>query len=143
MTHRSTQLDNIAGSEFRATYLAFSKRVQTLSIKHLSTNMSLFNLGGYAGEAAASTGGNAEAGPSRPKPTIPTPAELPSGFMKWRSGLAQFTGLGLSDEEKQAREEMKANDTLAKDWDRCEKYKRDLLKDSTSSSISFISDDFD
>jgi hypothetical protein len=79
---------------------------------------------------------NAQAGPStasiRNQAVAQTPAEIPSGFMRWRSGLAQFTGLGLSDEEKHAREEAKANDTLAKDWDRCEKYKRDLLKDSMS-----------
>jgi inner membrane protease ATP23 len=77
---------------------------------------------------------NAQAGPSTApratSSTIPTPAEIPSGFNRWRSSLAQFTGLGLSDEEKQIREEAKANDTLVKDWDRCEKYKRELMTDS-------------
>lgn len=78
---------------------------------------------------------NAQAGPSTPaKPSISalTPAEVPAGFMRWRSGLAQFTGLGLSDEEKQVREEQKANNTLVKDWDRCEKYKKELMTNSRS-----------
>jgi len=65
-----------------------------------------------------------EAGPS---------SQLPSGFEKWRSSLSQFTGLGLTDEQRVEREADKANGVLARDWDRCEKWKKELLERSTSS----------
>jgi hypothetical protein len=65
-----------------------------------------------------------EAGPSTPT--------LPGGFEKWRTNLSQFTGLGLTDEQKAERELSKENQTLAKDWDRCEKWKKELLERSTS-----------
>lgn len=60
------------------------------------------------------------------------PSTLPFGFEKWRTSLTQFTGLGLTDEQKAERESMKENQTLAKDWDRCEKWKKDLLERSKS-----------
>jgi hypothetical protein len=63
-----------------------------------------------------------EAGPS---------SQLPSGFDKWRSSLSQFTGLGLTDEQRAEREADKANGVLARDWDRCEKWKKELLERST------------
>jgi hypothetical protein len=65
-----------------------------------------------------------EAGPSTPT--------LPGGFEKWRTNLSQFTGLGLTDEQKAERELSRENQTLAKDWDRCEKWKKELLERSTS-----------
>lgn len=64
-----------------------------------------------------------EAGPS---------SQLPSGFEKWRTSLSQFTGLGLTDEQRVEREADKANGVLARDWDRCEKWKKELLERSTS-----------
>jgi hypothetical protein len=67
-----------------------------------------------------------EAGPS---------SQLPSGFEKWRTSLSQFTGLGLTDEQRVEREADKANGVLARDWDRCEKWKKELLERSTSSSL--------
>jgi len=67
-----------------------------------------------------------EAGPS---------SQLPSGFEKWRSSLSQFTGLGLTDEQRVEREADKANGVLARDWDRCEKWKKELLERSTSFTI--------
>ena len=77
-----------------------------------------------------------EAGPSTPT--------LPGGFEKWRSNLSQFTGLGLTDEQKAERDSLKENETLAKDWDRCEKWKKELLERSTSSACpleaSFVDD---
>jgi hypothetical protein len=74
-----------------------------------------------------------EAGPS---------SQLPSGFEKWRSSLSQFTGLGLTDEQRADREADKANGVLARDWDRCEKWKKELLERSKSFSRSFaIADD--
>jgi inner membrane protease ATP23 len=67
-----------------------------------------------------------EAGPSDPTPTIP------DGFEKWRTNLSHFTGLGLTDEQKAERELSKANGNLAKDWDRCEKWKKELLESSAT-----------
>jgi inner membrane protease ATP23 len=67
------------------------------------------------------------------------PSTLPSGFEKWRTSLSQFTGLGLTDDQKAERESMKENQTLAKDWDRCEKWKKDLLEGSKSTSTPVIS----
>ena len=58
------------------------------------------------------------------------PSTLPSGFESWRTSLAQFTGLGLTDEQRAEREVQKENGTLAKDWDRCEKWKRSLIESS-------------
>lgn len=69
-----------------------------------------------------------EAGPS----SSPSPSPLPSGFESWRTSLAQFTGLGLSEEQQAERARRGENDKLAKDWDRCEKWKKDLLERSTS-----------
>nr|XP_031859963.1 mitochondrial inner membrane protease ATP23 [Kwoniella shandongensis]KAA5527035.1 mitochondrial inner membrane protease ATP23 [Kwoniella shandongensis] len=49
------------------------------------------------------------------------------GFEKWRSGLSMFTGLGLSEEQKVERERLKENGKLEKDWDKCEKWKSELM----------------
>ena len=68
-----------------------------------------------------------EAGPS---------SQLPSGFEKWRSSLSQFTGLGLTEEQLAERESSKANGVLARDWDRCEKWKKELLERSKLMSFS-------
>lgn len=79
---------------------------------------------------------NAEAGPSVPK-TATTPLEPPPpGFSQWRLSLAQFTGLGLSEEEKAERSARRAKEkeeeTLEKDWERCERFKRELTTRSES-----------
>lgn len=68
------------------------------------------------------------------KPTSsPTePPEQSAAFEKWRSGLAQFTGLGLSESEKAERERLKAQGKLEKDWDKCEGWKRELMNYSES-----------
>lgn len=60
------------------------------------------------------------------------PSTLPGGFEKWRTSLSQFTGLGLTDEQREQREADKANGVLARDWDRCEKWKKELLEGSMS-----------
>ena len=78
---------------------------------------------------------NAQAGPSTPRRsfTASSPSEeSPAGFERWRSSLAQFTGLGLSDNEKAARDERLAQKKLEKDWDQCEKWKRQLMERSES-----------
>lgn len=68
------------------------------------------------------------------KPTSsPTePAEQSAAFEKWRSGLAQFTGLGLSESEKAERQRLKAQGKLERDWDKCEGWKRQLVNYSES-----------
>lgn len=67
--------------------------------------------------------------PENPPPSSsPTePPEQSAAFEKWRSGLAQFTGLGLSESEKAERERLKEQGKLEKDWDRCEGWKRNLM----------------
>jgi inner membrane protease ATP23 len=62
----------------------------------------------------------------------PSTSTVPGGFEKWRTSLAQFTGMGLTDDQKAEREAAKENETLAKDWDRCEKWKKELLEGSES-----------
>lgn len=63
-----------------------------------------------------------------PLSSSPTePPEQSAAFEKWRSGLAQFTGLGLSESEKAERERLKEQGKLEKDWDRCEGWKRNLM----------------
>jgi inner membrane protease ATP23 len=59
------------------------------------------------------------------------PAEESSAaFDRWRSSLSQFTGLGLTDDEKVERDRLKENGVLERDWDRCEKWKKDLMTNS-------------
>lgn len=65
--------------------------------------------------------------PENPSSSPTEPPEQSAAFEKWRSGLAQFTGLGLSESEKAERERLKAQGKLAKDWDKCEGWKRDLM----------------
>jgi hypothetical protein len=72
-------------------------------------------------------------GPTLPKdPNEAGPSKPPAGFESWRTNLAMFTGLGLTDEQRAERDRAKENETLAKDWDRCEKWKKDLLERSQS-----------
>ncbi|KAK4689003.1 hypothetical protein P7C73_g1106, partial [Tremellales sp. Uapishka_1] len=65
-----------------------------------------------------------QAGPSseRDRPT--------TSFERWRKSLSQFTGLGLSPAETEERERRKGDETLERDWDRCEKWKKDLMSNS-------------
>lgn len=44
--------------------------------------------------------------------------------------MAMFTGLGLSEAEKAEREQLQSQGKLAKDWDRCEKWKANLMETS-------------
>jgi inner membrane protease ATP23 len=53
-----------------------------------------------------------------------------SAFEEWRTSLAHFTGLGLSPEEKAQREERIEQKRLESDWNRCEGWKTDLMKNS-------------
>lgn len=66
------------------------------------------------------------------------PSTLPSGFESWRTSLAMFTGMGLTDEQRAERERAKENDTLARDWDRCEKWKKDMLERSKPSLLPLL-----
>jgi inner membrane protease ATP23 len=42
-----------------------------------------------------------------------------------------FTGLGLSDEDKVKREQLKGLELEEAQWRRCESWKNDLMKNST------------
>lgn len=53
--------------------------------------------------------------------------EVPAGFERWRQSLARFTGMGLSDEERAERAKYDEQVKLATDWDRCEKWKAELM----------------
>lgn len=59
-----------------------------------------------------------------------TPNEVPAGFERWRQSLARFTGMGLSDEERAERAKHNEQVKLATDWDRCEKWKAELMERS-------------
>jgi inner membrane protease ATP23 len=63
--------------------------------------------------------------------------ETPAGFDRWRSSLAQFTGLGLTPDEKVERERRLEGQSLERDWNRCEKWKKDLMEGSRSSHYAF------
>ncbi|WVQ81808.1 mitochondrial inner membrane protease ATP23 [Cryptococcus sp. DSM 104549] len=75
------------------------------------------------------------ASPAAPPAPTESPETSPS-FERWRSGLAQFTGLGLSEEEKAERERAKENGKLSRDWERCEGWKADLM--TRSPMITFL-----
>jgi inner membrane protease ATP23 len=73
--------------------------------------------------------------PSEPGPSRPSaPSEPPAGFESWRQSLARFTGLGLTDAEKAARDSESERRRLEKQWDRCERVKEDLMTRSSSLS---------
>jgi hypothetical protein len=55
-----------------------------------------------------------------------------SAFERWRSSLAQLTGLGLNPREIKLREERLAQEKLEGDWNQCEKWKTGLMKSSES-----------
>jgi inner membrane protease ATP23 len=64
-----------------------------------------------------------------------TPVAGPStqpetAFEKWRSSLAQLTGLGLNPVEAKQRDERLAQERLEGDWNQCEKWKTGLMKSS-------------
>lgn len=52
------------------------------------------------------------------------------GFDAWRRSLAQFTGLGLTDEDKIAHNAEKERAKLAGDWNKCEQWKASLMERS-------------
>ncbi|WWC63304.1 mitochondrial inner membrane protease ATP23 [Kwoniella dejecticola CBS 10117] len=51
-------------------------------------------------------------------------------FERWRMSLSNFTGLGLTPEQKIQREEEKERSVLERDWNKCEKWKRTLMTNS-------------
>ncbi|KAG7527259.1 hypothetical protein FFLO_07111 [Filobasidium floriforme] len=70
-----------------------------------------------------------------PMESSTTPAAGPStqpetAFEKWRSSLAQLTGLGLNPVEAKHRDERLAQERLEGDWNQCEKWKTGLMKSS-------------
>jgi inner membrane protease ATP23 len=79
----------------------------------------------------------AEAGPSTvlsdPAEQVPGPS---TAFDRWRSSLGQITGLGLSEAEKEAREERKNTEKMSTDWEQCEKWKKELMEQSGLPHIS-------
>ncbi|CAK9784173.1 unnamed protein product [Cutaneotrichosporon oleaginosum] len=56
----------------------------------------------------------------------PTPASVP-GFESWRRSLAHLTGLGLSDDERLLRDKEEERRRLEKDWDKCERWKKEMM----------------
>ncbi len=74
-----------------------------------------------------------EAGPSTPRQTTTEPA---AAFERWRTSLTQWTGLGLTEDELAERAKRQGEVKLEKDWNRCEKWKAQLLERSWSSPAS-------
>ena len=73
--------------------------------------------------------------PSTPTATASTSPSEPSsssvsGFESWRKSMAMFTGLGLTDAERAERDALREQETLARDWDKCEKWKKSLMETS-------------
>lgn len=73
-----------------------------------------------------------QAGPSTAPPPSTSPAETGTpesvpGFESWRRSLAQFTGLGLSDEDRILRNQDEERRKNERDWDKCEKWKKDMM----------------
>jgi inner membrane protease ATP23 len=68
--------------------------------------------------------------PAEPAAT-PAPESVP-GFESWRRSLAQFTGLGLSDEDRLLRDKEEERRRLEKDWDKCERWKKEMMTRSES-----------
>lgn len=74
---------------------------------------------------------SAQAGPSTASAsTSPAEAGATPAFERWRKSLADFTGMGLTAEERADRDARAEQGKLAKDWDRCEKMKQDLMVSS-------------
>jgi inner membrane protease ATP23 len=72
-----------------------------------------------------------EAGPSTPRIVASAPTEeIPVGFERWRKSLSEFTGLGLSDDEKARLSEVAASKREEKEFTQCEKWKKALMTDS-------------
>ena len=74
---------------------------------------------------------------STPMETMTSPVAGPSSqpdtaFEKWRSSLAQLTGLGLNPVQAKERDERLAQERLEGDWNQCEKWKNGLMKTSES-----------
>jgi hypothetical protein len=101
-----------------AVLVTFERGIQATgsSTPHINSNM---------------TEASPEAGPSTPRiPQQTTPDEPSSAFERWRSSLAAFTGLGMSEEQKLEQAALNENKKLEKDWNACEKLKQDLMETS-------------
>ena len=59
-------------------------------------------------------------------------AQDASAFESWRSSLAQLTGLGMNEQERQLRQERLDQQKLEGDWSRCEQWKNTLMTSSES-----------
>ncbi|ODN78745.1 mitochondrial inner membrane protease ATP23 [Cryptococcus amylolentus CBS 6039] len=73
--------------------------------------------------------------PDIKEPQDPSTSTSPS-FERWRHSLALFTGMGLSPAEQEERLKLQDAGKLEKDWDKCEKWKRDLS--NYSPIVSFL-----
>lgn len=51
-------------------------------------------------------------------------------FERWRKSAAWMTGMGLSNEEVEARKQQKAIELEEAQWVRCERWKADLMRNS-------------
>ncbi|WRT68406.1 mitochondrial inner membrane protease ATP23 [Kwoniella shivajii] len=57
-------------------------------------------------------------------------SEPTTAFEKWRISLSEFTGLGLTEDQKAHRDSLREQGKLEKDWDKCEGFKTDLMTNS-------------
>ncbi|GFZ49565.1 Mitochondrial inner membrane protease ATP23 [Saitozyma sp. JCM 24511] len=71
------------------------------------------------------------AGPSRTSPAVASAAspqsEFSPTFERWRSRFAEVTGLGLSEAQKAERTQREEQAKLERDWERCQKWKEELM----------------
>jgi inner membrane protease ATP23 len=54
----------------------------------------------------------------------------PLSFETWRRKVASITGLGLSPEEARKRREIRDLKLQSADWEKCEKWKKELWQNS-------------
>jgi inner membrane protease ATP23 len=74
---------------------------------------------------------SSQAGPSRPSPAVasgPSPqSEFNPTLERWRSRFAEVTGLGLSEAQKAERSQREEQAKLERDWEKCQKWKEELM----------------
>lgn len=83
-----------------------------------------------------------QAGPSTappprapPSPAEPSTPESVPGFDSWRRSLAQFTGMGMTDQDRILRDKEEERRKLERDWEKCEKWKKGMMTRSECGAL--------
>ncbi|KZT58320.1 hypothetical protein CALCODRAFT_495047 [Calocera cornea HHB12733] len=76
------------------------------------------------------SGARASSSSPFPEPSGSRPPNGEGSFERWRKSAAWITGLGLSPEEEVVRAQEQERKTNAYQWERCQKWKTDLMWNS-------------